>query len=431
MKFTVLLPTRNRLELLKYAVESVRRQDYSDWEIIISDNYSEQDIGGYVQSLADPRIKYFRTKSFVPVTENWNNALEKSSGGYVTMLGDDDCLMKGYFSTIKKLVDQYDSPDFIYHSAFLYSYPKVLPNFPDGFLEPYGYADFLRTAEEPYLLSEKEARRLVRESLNFRVAFGYNMQFAVVNSKFIGSLHEKGCFFQSPYPDYYAMNVMFLKARRILIFPKPVVTIGVSPKSFGFHYFNDAEQSGSNFLKNIPNTALVDKLKNVLLPGAVYNDSWLYALETVENNYKNDFDLHVNYCRYRFLQTMHVIEKAFTDQQQTAQNLAIIWDRLSSWEKLGYGYFLKIVLHLPQRMQKKILKRIRAAAGTHPHYKAKRIQGNYLTIVDVYEQIDPYNSKNEYVLKLKKAYSHFCKRNIVKIFENILLKMYYYSKSKS
>ena len=77
MKFSVLLPTRNRLELLKYAIETVRRQDYDNWEIIISDNYSEEDIAGYIQSLKEPRIKYYRTDSFVPVTDNWNNALEK------------------------------------------------------------------------------------------------------------------------------------------------------------------------------------------------------------------------------------------------------------------------------------------------------------------------------------------------------------------
>src|SRR5436309_15029243 len=33
VKFSVLLPTRNRLDLLKQAIETVRRQDYADWEI--------------------------------------------------------------------------------------------------------------------------------------------------------------------------------------------------------------------------------------------------------------------------------------------------------------------------------------------------------------------------------------------------------------
>ena len=79
MKFSVLLPTRNRLDLLYYAVETVRRQDYLDWEIIVSDNFSEEDIAGYIKSLDDSRIKYFRTGKFVPVTDNWNNATTSNS----------------------------------------------------------------------------------------------------------------------------------------------------------------------------------------------------------------------------------------------------------------------------------------------------------------------------------------------------------------
>ena len=46
---SVLLPTKNRLTYLRYAVESVRRQDYPHWEIVISDNHSEEDILGYAQ----------------------------------------------------------------------------------------------------------------------------------------------------------------------------------------------------------------------------------------------------------------------------------------------------------------------------------------------------------------------------------------------
>ncbi len=98
MKFSVLLPTRNRLDLLKYAVETVRRQDYDDWQIVISDNFSDDDIGGYVGSLQEPRIRYRRTQRLVPVTQSWNNALERYTGDYVVMLGNDDGLMKGYFS---------------------------------------------------------------------------------------------------------------------------------------------------------------------------------------------------------------------------------------------------------------------------------------------------------------------------------------------
>jgi len=56
VKISVLLPTRDRLELLKFAVASVLSQRYRDWEIVISDNASTEDVRGLVESLGDERI---------------------------------------------------------------------------------------------------------------------------------------------------------------------------------------------------------------------------------------------------------------------------------------------------------------------------------------------------------------------------------------
>lgn len=52
-KFSILLPTKDRLELLKYAVKSVQIQEYTNWEIIISDNCSSMDVKSWVQELHD------------------------------------------------------------------------------------------------------------------------------------------------------------------------------------------------------------------------------------------------------------------------------------------------------------------------------------------------------------------------------------------
>ncbi|HEX8852160.1 MAG TPA: glycosyltransferase, partial [Pyrinomonadaceae bacterium] len=322
MKFSVLLPTRNRLEYLRYAVETVRRQDYDDWEIIISDNCSEDDIAGYVRSLEEPRVKYYRTQSFVPVTENWNNALERSTGDYVIMLGDDDCLMRGYFSTIRRLVEQFDAPDFIYTSAFLYTYPGVDPHAAEGSLLPYGYASFLNTgAGEPYLLDRAQAHELVRGFVDFRVLYGFNMQFFVISRRLIDSLADKGPFFQSPFPDYYASNAMFLRAERILVCPYPLVTIGVTPKSYGFYHANKREAEGVEFLKSLPDPQAARRLERVLLPGTNINTSWLFSAEKLKANYGAEFPLSVTYRRYRYLQITYVYEQVYLQKSLTKDDL--------------------------------------------------------------------------------------------------------------
>ena len=75
--FLGVLNQNNRLDLLRYAVESVRLQDYNDWEIVVSDNCSEEDIAGYVESLGDSRIKYVRTERSVPVRSITRSGLKR------------------------------------------------------------------------------------------------------------------------------------------------------------------------------------------------------------------------------------------------------------------------------------------------------------------------------------------------------------------
>ena len=392
MKFSVLLPTRNRLELLRYAIETVRRQDYGDWEIIVSDNASEEDVAGHVRSLGDARIRYYRTESFVPVTDNWNNALQKSTGDYVVMLGDDDCLMKGYFSTLRRIIDGRGRPDFIYYGALLFAYPGVMPGFPEGFVQSYGYADFLKHAKEPFWLDRAAALRCVQKSMNFMVSFGFNMQFALISRGIIGALRDRGDFFQSPYPDYYAMNALMLKAERILVCPQPLVTIGISPKSFGFYYFNQAERQGVEFLKNIPDPETSRRLEHVILPGTDMNTSWLIAMETLRLNYQSEAGLEVNYGRYRFLQILQVYAAFSLDRASTGPRLRELREKLRFGEKcLGSVLWAMALVAgvLPSGLRRKVVARLLVLTGVLPLYSPKKVSGRYRNILEVFDSVDP------------------------------------------
>jgi glycosyltransferase involved in cell wall biosynthesis len=393
MKFSVLLPTRNRLDLLKYAVETVRRQDYADWEIVVSDNFSDEDIGGWVRSLGDERIRYFRTERFVPVTENWNNALTKATGDYIVMLGDDDGLMKGYFSSLRREVERHGDPDFIYTSALLYAYPRVLPGHPDGFLQTYDSADFLRSSTEPFWLGREDAHALVRESLRFKVRFGYNMQFALISRRLVDAMRSKGDFYQSPYPDYYAMNAMMLVAERILVVPRPLVTIGISPKSFGFYYHNDREQGGVEFLKNLPDDAVAQRVRSTILPGTNMNTSWLLAMETLLVNYGHEFKLSVRYPSYRLLQSVQVVRRLLAAAPGASEDVRQLVSRLTPFEKVVHGTllgpFTLVCSLLPPELRRKVSVIPLIALRTYHNSKARTISGSFANMLDVFERLDP------------------------------------------
>ncbi len=397
MKFSVLLPTRNRLDLLKLAVETVRRQDYGEWEVIISDNFSDQDVEGYVRSIGDQRIKYYRTDRFVPVTENWNLALEKSSGDYVIMLGDDDGLMRGYFAIARSLIEKFNFPDLLYTKAYLYAYPGVMPGYPDGFLVEAGCGRFFRLSGEPFLLDRREGKKLVRDSMNFRLSFDYNMQYSLVRREFIDSTRAKGSFFQSPYPDYYASNVLFLKAKTILIIPKPLVAIGISPKSFGYFYFNKRERQGTEFLKNLSPQIDIGHLRDVILPGTDMNTSWLLAMETLKLNYGSELDSGVNHRRYRYLQISHAFREYFLGKSVSKDDLRNLLDHMNAWEKLVYASTLTVELALHSLYRKikrwKIAAKPVAAFERILNVNRKMNERRFNDILEVFDQVDPLDDR--------------------------------------
>jgi glycosyltransferase involved in cell wall biosynthesis len=85
--FSVLIPTKNRSHIIKYAIESVLSQDFEDFEIIIMDNDDSNNTYESVNKFNDHRIKYFKSGN-LNMAENWEAALHQANGLYVTVLED-------------------------------------------------------------------------------------------------------------------------------------------------------------------------------------------------------------------------------------------------------------------------------------------------------------------------------------------------------
>src|SRR4051794_39644277 len=92
------VPTYNRPEGLKRAVESLINQTYSNLEIIISDNCSSNiNVQGILSEFAhDNRVKIYKQEVNRGATFNFNFPLTKTTGDYFMWLADDDWLDLNY-----------------------------------------------------------------------------------------------------------------------------------------------------------------------------------------------------------------------------------------------------------------------------------------------------------------------------------------------
>jgi glycosyltransferase involved in cell wall biosynthesis len=105
------LPTYNRVADLKQAIESVLAQDYSNLELVISDNASTDETQRVCEEFCarDSRVKYIRQSTNRGPRANFLEVLQQARGEFFMWLGDDDWLDSSYLSRCaQKLVENPD-----------------------------------------------------------------------------------------------------------------------------------------------------------------------------------------------------------------------------------------------------------------------------------------------------------------------------------
>ena len=88
---SVIIPTRNRKELLHDALTSVVQQSYKNLQIIVHDNNSSDGTREYIDELLkDSRVEYYASTQDLSMTANWNTAFSYIKGEYFVRLDDDN-----------------------------------------------------------------------------------------------------------------------------------------------------------------------------------------------------------------------------------------------------------------------------------------------------------------------------------------------------
>ncbi len=120
-KVSVIIPTYNRSDLVKEAVDSVLQQSFTDFEILVIDDGSADDTRSVIKCISDIRIKYFH-KSNGGLSSARNMGLVNAKGEYVALLDDDDMWPAEYLQTMLRKLEQ--NPQFgMAYSLFKDVYP--------------------------------------------------------------------------------------------------------------------------------------------------------------------------------------------------------------------------------------------------------------------------------------------------------------------
>ena len=115
--FSVTIPAYKR-KYLKECIDSILSQTYHDFELIIVNDASPEDLDSVVRQYSDSRIRYYvneKNCGAINVVDNWNKCLEYAKGEFIICMGDDDKLLPNCLEEYSKLINKY--PDLgVYHA---------------------------------------------------------------------------------------------------------------------------------------------------------------------------------------------------------------------------------------------------------------------------------------------------------------------------
>ena len=120
------LPVYNGEDHLRQTLDLLLAQDYEDFELIISDNASEDDTRQICLEYAskDSRVQYHRNATNIGITGNFNRVFELSSGELFMWASHDDVWEPNFVSSCAKLLRR--------HRSAVLCYPRAKCIGPDG-----------------------------------------------------------------------------------------------------------------------------------------------------------------------------------------------------------------------------------------------------------------------------------------------------------
>ena len=231
MKISIIIPTRERAQYLYYALQTALEIKDENIEIIVSDNFSDDNTKEIVNSFSDNRIKYTNTGQRVSMRENFNHGLLTSIGEYVIYFGDDDGILPNQFKFLRNILETH-RPDGVSWSRITYGWPV------EGGHRKQGGMRFFRngTFGQPFSYDPHEENfdALMSGRVSNLLPVTPNIYHGCASRQYLNDLATaKDVYFNSVIPDVNFEYRSIIAGGQFIHSPHPFTISGSTPGSNG------------------------------------------------------------------------------------------------------------------------------------------------------------------------------------------------------
>lgn len=284
--FTVVIPTRERADVLYWSIQTALAQQWAELEVLVCDNCSTDDTEAVVNAFSDSRLHYIRTPKRLSMSHNWEFALSHVKRGWVTLMGDDDGLLPNSLEKVANIIAATGTSFIRSNSAY--------------FAWPYVQSDSQRHGRLTVSLERGYRQCSSRDSLK-KVLLGlgdyrnlpmfYNGGYASTELIELARDKSGGNLYRSMTPDLYSAAVFSMLIPTYVYSREPLAINGASKHSGGTATMSGAQRSGENnparkFTSepNIPFHSAVPKMNDGTYPlslDALFYETYCQAADIV------------------------------------------------------------------------------------------------------------------------------------------------------
>ena len=117
INYSIVLPTYN-CNFIERSIDSIIKQTHKNWELIVIDNFSKNNVRKIIESKNDKRIRYFRYKNKGIIAKSRNLGIKNAKFKWIAFLDSDDYWTSEKLSLVSKYIKKTDF-DFFYHNMFI------------------------------------------------------------------------------------------------------------------------------------------------------------------------------------------------------------------------------------------------------------------------------------------------------------------------
>lgn len=198
--FTVIIPLYNKEKYIKNAIESVLNQTFSDFELVIIDDFSSDKSAAIAATFESEKVQLIYHKKNCGLSASRNSGIKKANSNYITFLDADDLWKPTFLESIFQLIQNFPEAR-IFGTNYEEVWDTVIKNPCNGSeilpIDFTGYINFFKINIKQGIYNHgsvcfhKEVFQKIgfynekinfSEDLDFNIRANYNFKLAYTNS---------------------------------------------------------------------------------------------------------------------------------------------------------------------------------------------------------------------------------------------------------